>query len=284
VTSDAEHDAHGMPVAAFATLEEAHEHVLVALAMGRECTVTEEPPSFVIRAGEMDVDPLRREFGIYARERAEFMANPAPVETRTVRGDWEWALLWILTLLAAYHFQGEDPAVTERWRNSSRALFDQGEWWRPFTALFLHADMGHLLGNALFGAAFFSWVTSHLGHRTGWLLIFAGGTIGNLLSAWIHYPADYLSLGASTATFGALGILTGISTQIAWNFRVWRRPMQLLGPAIAGLILLSWLGAGETPTDVLAHALGFAAGAMLGWIAAGLRTSRRHHLGVADLN
>ncbi len=263
MSQDSEHNAHGVPVAAFATLEEAQEHVLVALAMGRECTLLEEPPGFVIRASEMDIDPLLREFAIYARERAEFSLKSAAPEQPILRGGWELELLWVLTLLAAYHLQGEDQQVTERFRNSSRAVFDHGEWWRPFTALFLHADMGHLLGNALFGAAFFSWVTSHLGPRTGWLLIFASGTIGNSLSAWMRYPEDYLSLGASTATFGALGILAGISTRSAWHSRAWRQPMQVLGPAIAGIILLAWLGSGESPTDVLAHALGFAAGGIL---------------------
>ena len=43
------------------------------------------------------------------------------------------------------------------WReagNMHAALVRDGEWWRCITALTLHADIGHIVANSFFGAAF----------------------------------------------------------------------------------------------------------------------------------
>lgn len=276
---------HDVPVGSFACPAEAEDYALAALALGRETSLRREGDAFVILAAAADAETLRREFALYAAERAAFPAGGEAPEPSPFHGGPDQArvptLLWILGLLAAYHGQREIPGFTDRFANSSRALLERGEWWRPFTALFLHADLGHLSGNLVFGAALFSWVTSCLGPRAGWLAIFASGTLGNLLAAWIQHPADpgYQSLGASTALFGALGILTALSTRHrrrevqASPARPKPKPLSSLGPAVAGLILLAWLGAGERPTDVLAHTLGFAAGCLSGWCAAGRRTA-----------
>ena len=84
-----------------------------------------------------------------------------------------------------------------------------GEWWRAITALTLHADAPHLVGNAVVSVVLISAVCWHLGPGVGlWLLLLAGAG-GNAVTAAIH-GGEHVSVGASTATFGALGILAAL--------------------------------------------------------------------------
>jgi hypothetical protein len=75
---------------------------------------------------------------------------------------------------------------------------------------------------------------------------------------------DHHFLGASTAVFGALGVLGGLRSVSGMRGMTWREA----APFVAGLMLLALLGAGEEDgpgkIDLGGHFLGFAAGAVLG--------------------
>src|SRR2546422_4485816 len=61
-----------------------------------------------------------------------------------------------------------------------------GEWWRTVTALTLHADVPHLLGNAVASVVLVGAVSRELGPGLGlWLLVLAGAG-GNALTAVAH--------------------------------------------------------------------------------------------------
>src|SRR2546427_271577 len=84
-----------------------------------------------------------------------------------------------------------------------------GEWWRAVTALTLHADVPHLLGNALAGALLVTAVCQQLGPGVGlWLLLVAGAG-GNALTAAVH-RGGHVTVVASTGVFGAIGILAAL--------------------------------------------------------------------------
>ena len=95
----------------------------------------------------------------------------------------------------------------------------------------------------------------------GSMSILLGAMMGNALDA-IWMPVEQRSIGASTAVFAALGVLSAYAWMIesATNLRWAKR----LGPLIAGVILLGFLGAGGERTDVVAHVTGFASGCLLG--------------------
>ena len=93
--------------------------------------------------------------------------------------------------------------------SSERIL--HGELWRTVTALTLHADTLHVMGNALSGSIFLSAVNRRLGDGRGPLLVLVAGAAGNLLNA-LWYHAGHLSIGASTAVFSAVGILAATSS------------------------------------------------------------------------
>ena len=141
-----------------------------------------------------------------------------------------------------------------------------GEWWRTITALTLHADVPHLLGNALATVILVTAVCWNLGPGVGLWLVLLAGAGGNALTAIAH-RGDHVSVGASTATFGAIGILAAL--RIAGRTGSGRRKWWVV--VAAGLALLALLGTGPQ-ADILAHLFGFLVGGGLGLIAAlGLR-------------
>ena len=138
----------------------------------------------------------------------------------------------------------------------------EGQWWRLVTALTLHADWQHLLGNLLIGGVFISRLCRDLRSGPAWLLLLAAGALGNLANAWLQNPA-HRAVGASTAIFGAVGILAAISmVRYRHNLRPRRRWVL---PVAAALGLLAMLGAGGENTDLGAHLFGFLFGLPLGF-------------------
>lgn len=153
-----------------------------------------------------------------------------------------------------------------------------GEWWRSLTALTLHLDQEHLMGNLLFGVGIGVLAGRVFGPGVAWLSVLLAGAAGNYLDM-IMSPAWHRAAGASTAVFAALGLLAGFG----WGQRLSRRDrpgrdrLYRWAPLFAGVFLLALLGAGNEHVDVLGHLLGFGSGTVLGWIfaRAGVPRSRR---------
>ena len=147
-----------------------------------------------------------------------------------------------------------------------------GQWWRTVTALTLHVELDHLGGNLVFGAFFGLYVGRYLGRGIGWLAVLCAAVLANALTALLLDPA-HRSLGASTAVFAALGILTaytwrrGFLRETPWRWRI--------APIVAGLGLLAFTGAGGEHTDVFAHLAGFVTGFLTGLALARWLTLRR---------
>jgi rhomboid protease GluP len=142
-----------------------------------------------------------------------------------------------------------------------------GEWWRAVTALTLHLDQAHLLGNLLFGAVFGTLAGNAFGPGIAWSSILAAGAAADYLDMLIS-PPEHRAAGASTAVFAALGLLSGFSWRSRLSLR--ERFRYRWAPLFGGVFLLTMLGAGAERVDVLGHALGFAMGVALGWIYARL--------------
>ncbi len=138
----------------------------------------------------------------------------------------------------------------------------EGQWWRLLTALTLHGELAHLLGNSIFGAGFGLLLGRYLGSGFGWLMVLCTGVAGNAMNAALR-PDGFVSIGASTATFAAVGLLGTFVWQRGY-FRSgdWRRGF---APVFAAVALLALLGVGAGPVDVVAHFTGFGCGALLGY-------------------
>jgi len=187
------------PIAQFQELKDAQEHALVVLAMNLDCLITiEEDQSFLIHSDPAFALAIHEEFRLYAEEQEE---QNDPPHIPIFSSGLERALLWVYSLLFFFVQQDGDPGFTERYLNSSHALVEHHEFYRPFTALFLHGDLEHLLGNVVFGLIFCVLVANSVGPFLGWILVLTSGFLGNTLNSILHYPDQFLSLGASTATF-----------------------------------------------------------------------------------
>lgn len=257
-----------LPLRVWSSSAQAHEYALVVLAMGLECGVFEVEGGYSVDAPGERAEAVLDEWRCYEEELRE-AATPRPTpEARAFPLHLDVAMLWLLVLLVVFFLQGRDPGLSDRFSNSTRAMLEDGEWWRPFTALFLHADGAHLLGNALLGGVFCVLVAQALGAGRGWLLILGCGTLANALNAAARVPEEFRSLGASTATFAALGILVGHAVRVAWTMRSFQGFRPLLVPLIAGGILLGWFGGGGADAgnvDVAGHVLGWGIGVAAGF-------------------
>ena len=168
------------------------------------------------------------------------------------------ALLLLSIHLAVSASSAPEDYVAVFGANASRIL--DGEMYRCATALLLHADAAHIAGNmagmVIFGGA----VCVVTGSGVGWLMILASGIFGNLMNA-LAYETGHMSVGASTAVFGAVGILCAFqAVNAARTGKGWKRTALVFG---SGLALLAFLGT-SARSDVGAHLFGFLCGVLMG--------------------
>ena len=255
------------PVAVGLPPHVAADWALVLAAVGIVHEVRSAAGGDELWVDEDRLEAARRELSRYLHE------NRPPPEARLAWPRYPHSLAGIVAyavVLLAVTGAALERAGGANWVNLGvldAGFAARGEWWRPVTALTLHADLPHLLANLAFGALF-AWPAGQiLGPGIAWLLIVLGAAGAYALDALLHPPTHSL-LGASTAVFTALGL----TAAVAWRRRATHRvtPMQRAAPLIAGVALLAFTGMGGERTDVLAHVLGFAAGAAIGALGAGL--------------
>jgi membrane associated rhomboid family serine protease len=249
------------------------DHGLAVLALGFPYWLVPGGAGYRLLVEPDALAAVREELACYDREAAGW--PPAAVEEERTRRGMEFLtpLLWGAAVYAVFFCQGVWPGRWERLGAlDSQALFGRGEWWRAGTALFLHADFGHLVSNELSGIFTFSAVATTMGVRRGWTLLALASVAGNLAIAAVHSRVPYTSIGASTAVFAGLGLMTGRAIRRVWDAgrpRPWRPVFFPLG---AGITLLGLFGAGGVEVDVGAHLAGFVSGVILGF-AYGLTSS-----------
>jgi rhomboid protease GluP len=233
------------------TRAQAEEWAYVLTALGILHEIRDEDGAHAIAVLPEDVAAAQRALDAHEAERA----RPA---TRVER-EYGPSLLWLAyaVLLASFHLTTgpRDEAVLWFARGSSDAeAFLRGQWWRPATALTLHADYAHAVGNLVAGAVLLWALARRIGPAAAAWIALGSGVVGNALTAAV-VRRGYVSVGASTAVFGTLGALAMLQV-------VARRRMVLLALG-AGAALLGLLGTGQN-ADLFAHLFGFVAGGVLG--------------------
>ena len=249
-------------VARFGGRAEAEQHALVLVSRGIDCRLVRTPGGAVaLTVAAPDVRHAERELAQYAEEnrRGGRLVLPA----RSLAAGLEGALAYCAVLFFLYGASRRQTFALDWWSAgpAQAGLIVSGEWWRTVTALGLHADFGHLASNLFFGSGLGLLLAQLLGTGFAWLAILLSGALGNALSALVQ-PASHTAVGASTAVFGALGILAAL----AWKRQagIWRLPLRRWLPFAAGAMLLAYLGFGGERTDVLGHVAGFIAGGAVG--------------------
>jgi membrane associated rhomboid family serine protease len=166
---------------------------------------------------------------------------------------------WAALLIFFHWFSSVSPELRARGVMDSTAVL-AGQWWRVFTAMFLHADVAHLAANLCIGVLFLGLAMGRYGTGTGLLAAYLAGAAGNVASLALNLKPFY-GLGASGMVMGALGLLSGQSLAPGENKRRSLRPL-VLG-LVAGVMLFALYGVAPG-SDLAAHFGGFVAGLILG--------------------
>jgi rhomboid protease GluP len=240
----------------------AEQQALVLAAVGISSQLVVADGAAMLYVSPLEAARARRELSFWARENAPPRRPPRPAVAALYRIDG--ALAYCAVLLFFFAAARRD-AFSVDWIAAGAAqagLIQDGAWWRTITALCLHLELDHLLSNLAFGAVAGVLVAQLVGTGLGWLAILLAGALGNGLNAALH-GASHTAIGASTAVFAALGILSGH----AWTTRPvpWRGGIRRWAPIGAGIMLLAFLGFGGERTDIGAHVMGFAVGAATGF-------------------
>jgi Uncharacterized membrane protein (homolog of Drosophila rhomboid) len=237
---------------------------LVLHARAIPCKTVQEANGVILMTHPEFLDTAIRELRLFEEENRNWPLPPPPAPPPFTNFI---STLSILLLLAIFHnieqlgpilFNVNMPDWVELGSANAGKIMN-GEWWRIITALTLHADSLHLVGNLLIGGIFVMLICAELGSGLAWFLLIASGAFGNFLNAAMHPPA-HTSLGASTALFGAVGILAA-SGVVRYRRHLLR---QRILPLAAALALLAILGTEGEKTDLGAHLFGFISGLGLG--------------------
>ena len=279
-------------VARFVREDQAEDRALVILAMGLSYWIIPTDGLYSLMVLLEDEASVSAELKKFEEERrAESERQQREFEKRSKESlrrtppatlyGYGIALAGFFALQA--HFSGTSLRWMERGEANSAAIL-HGEWWRTVTALTLHGDLGHLIANLAVGIIFAAALLPLLGRGWTWLGIVASGAAGNWINAWGYRGLRelHLSIGASTAVFGALGMLVGWQVVAALREEEGTRADHVLVrrvwfPIAAGLALLAYLGTGDPGQrlDVMAHFFGAVSGGCLGVALAWARLPQR---------
>lgn len=237
----------------------AGDWALVLASAGIAHRLVEGDGAFALVVDERDAAAGASALSAFDAESVPAVVPPAPDLGPSALGVVAAAVLCTMFVVAG----AREASVPSRWfavGSASAAEILHGQWWRAVTALMLHADLLHLVGNAIACLLFVSAVGRWLGPGLGAATIVGSAALANLMTALVHRTA-FVSVGASTATFAALGLVAGLQLVRRWRHDVRRRYAWL--PLGAGLGLFAMLGAGEH-ADMWAHFFGLAVGAATG--------------------
>ena len=249
------------------TRQQARSWALVLDSRSIPCCIESGGAGWLLLVPEHQLDSARRELGLFEEANRNW-PPPLPVARQLVENTLP--TVSVLLLLATFHnltligLSLPERGIIDLYELGAAhaASIREGQWWRLITALTLHAGPVHLLGNLTIGGTFIVLLCRELGSGLAWSLLLVSGTLGNLINAWVQSP-DHRSVGASTAVFGAVGILAAIKL-VQGRHHLQQR---LFVPVAAGLALLAILGTEGKQTDLGAHLFGFGCG-MLSGIAA----------------
>jgi rhomboid protease GluP len=255
---------------------ECDERAFVLSAVGIASEIAFDAAEFVLLVNATDAPQALAHLRQYELETLS-RPPPPPPPPRLHPNAWVGSLIYVLVLAGVafaisngfWRLDAFDAGELDAGRVQS------GQWWRVWTALTLHLDGPHLAANSVAGVWFGYLAARLIGTGNTWFLVVVGAGFANWIEG--HFgPAAHRSVGASTAVFTALGLLSAYSWRTRFDYP--QRWASRWGPLIAGVILLSWTGTGGEASnaqggggqsvDVLAHALGFAVGAVLGTVVA----------------
>ena len=231
---------------------------LVLISQGIEATIDRETErGWGLMVTEQD---YKRATGILEQYRLENRHWPWRQKLPANGGLFDWASLgWVSVVSVFFWIQTHAPLSFRNCGLMDAVAVSHGEWWRLFTAVFLHADLGHYAMNVSIGFFLLGLAMGNFGTGLGLLASYLAGVGGNL-ATWMIY-SEHRSLGASGMVMGCVGLLASQSiflrrgTPNKWKY--------IISGIAGGVMLFALLGL-SPDSDVLAHLGGFLSGLILG--------------------
>jgi rhomboid protease GluP len=187
--------------------------------------------------------------------------------------------VYVGTALGTSQFFGMDGRTLVRLGSNFGPYTTDGDWWRLFTCLFLHAGFIHLAFN-MWALASFGPVVERLYGSVFFALIYLVAGVAGSLSSVSWNPAVN-SVGASGAILGLLAALIAVQMRGDKNIpSSVLRPLRNSSLIFAGVTLVAGFLSGEV--DNAAHLGGAGAGFVLGFLLSRPITGLR--LSIGDLS
>jgi rhomboid protease GluP len=238
---------------------EAMDWSLVLVSQGIETTIdSDEISGWGLTVPEND---YQRALRVLEQYRAENRRWPwrQKISRRGILFDWG-SLGWALLISFFFWIQTHGTAGFQNAGLMDAASVSHGQWWRLFTAVFLHADLGHLAMNASIGLLLLGLTMGNFGTGIGLLAAYLAGVGGNV-ATWLIFAEGHRSLGASGMVMGCVGLLAAQS--ISSRSKNPHAVKYAVSGIIGGIMLFTLLGL-SPGSDVLAHLGGFITGLAIG--------------------
>jgi len=134
-------------------------------------------------------------------------------------------------------------------------VFEQGEYWRLWTALFSHADISHLLSNSLLFSVFAFFLYGYFGSLVfPFAAFFIGGIINVIVLKTMPWQAELLGVSGVVYWMGAVWLT--LYFLLETRERLSKRLLKIIGIALVLFIPETY----HRDTSYLSHFLGFVFG------------------------
>jgi membrane associated rhomboid family serine protease len=170
-------------------------------------------------------------------------------------------MLILLCVLASLYAWTVDPASVERNLAFSLKNILESRLWTAVTAVFVHGNLIHLLGNMIFLYVFGNTLESVAGSKRMLAAFFLGGILSFPLSL-PFFPADATFLGASAAIFTLTAVVMLLKPlRFSW--------LLLMPVGLAAILYFLYNGLAvyyhfQSNVAFISHIIGFSLGFPLG--------------------
>jgi len=140
------------------------------------------------------------------------------------------------------------------WLNKS-IVFDDHQYWRAFTSVLIHADLGHYLANAPLFIVFGWFLRSFAGPIVFPYVLFCVGALTNLCTVYFYSPEAEL-LGASGMVYAMVAFWLIIYISFDADYVLPMRIFRSIGFSLIVMFPTTF----QPRTSYLAHGIGFCLG------------------------
>ncbi len=234
---------------------------LVLAATGIDHNTKTLDDKFIITVNHHDAQRAKYHLDCYTEENLNW--PPPSVNIRETESSAQPPTLLIIGALALFYGVTGPWSTHSEWfrlgAGDATAILESGQYYRLVTALTLHADITHLMGNCFLGGFVLHFLFRSTGTGLGVFATLVAATLGNYINVAAH-GGDHHFVGFSTAVFSCIGILAMLSYSINRRFSGYH----FLMPFMAGAAMLAMTGSSGERTDLGAHFFGLLCGFGIG--------------------